>query len=67
MALNNITKESLSHHRVINSSTGAVGVVDDGINVEIAIVTGTEFAAERNDDDREGVVEFIDGVERKES
>jgi hypothetical protein len=37
------------HHRVINSSTGAV-VEDDGIKFEMAIVTGT-------------LVEFVDDEE----
>lgn len=61
-------KGNLSHHRVINSSTGAVAAfVDDGISVEIAIVTGTLFAAEINVEDSEGAVEFVDEFERNES
>jgi hypothetical protein len=55
MYMNKITNERTDyHHRVINSSTGAV-VEDDGINVEIAIVTGTLLAIvdadDRNDDE----------------
>lgn len=50
-----------NHHRVINSSTGAVDVDDDGINVEMAIVTGTfaaMFDAEDRNEDEYGRVEI---------
>ena len=46
-----------NYHRVINSSTGAV----DGINVEMAIVTGTFAAmvdAEDRNEDEYGRVEI---------
>jgi hypothetical protein len=52
------------HHRVINSSTGAV-VEDDGINVEIAIVTGTLVAivdAEDKNDDESGRDDIDDDI-----
>lgn len=62
---NNINMNKYSEkeddHRVINSSTGAVGVDVDGINVEMAIVTGTLAAmvdAEDRNEDECGRMEF---------
>lgn len=56
-------KKLIDNHRVINSSTGAV-VEDDGINVDIAIVTGTLVAnvdaVDKNDDDESGIDELDD-------
>jgi hypothetical protein len=81
MYMNKITKERKKertdyHHRVINSSTGGV-VEDDGINVEIAIVTGTFDAivdAEDKNDDESGIDDIDDDksllliiIPRKES
>lgn len=48
------THEHLRHHRVINSSTGAVAVVeDDGIRFELTIGMGifVEFVDEEVDED----------------
>jgi hypothetical protein len=66
MYRNKITKEKKErndcHHRVINSSTGAV-LEDDGINVEIAIVTGTLVAmvdAEDRNEDESGIDDIDD-------
>ncbi len=43
-----------NHHRVINSSTGAVVVEDDGIKFEMAIVTGI-FVEIVDDEDETGI------------
>jgi hypothetical protein len=79
MYRNKITKEKKRtdcHHRVINSSTGAA-LEDDGINVEIAIVTGTLVAmvdAEDRNEDESGIDDIDDDksvlliiIPRKES
>ncbi len=48
-----ITKRKKTHHRVINSSTGAV-IEDDGIKFEMAIVTGI-FVEIVDDEDETGI------------
>ena len=67
----------VSSHRVISSSTGAVVDDDDGINVEIAIVTGMLVAiveAEDKNEDESGIDDaddeisgLLDIIPRKES